>query len=260
MLRQRYAAVIKGSQKNTTVYAFGECMKDLSRPDCDVCFSQCKTQILRCSPFQRGIIGGRLFLDGCYVRYDHYYFFNESLTTEDRTVCGTRDFSGDRSVYKANALELVRNLSLEAPKNDGFYVGSLNRRNVSVYGLAQCWKLVNGSACQRCLAEAVTRIESCTPKEEGRVLNAGCYLRYSTQKFYNNSSNIAPQGNQGELVPLLENISFLSVLVDIYVLLSHFRHKFCPCCSFVLSLCNFIIDCQLPSTTLFFDLYLGLIM
>ncbi|KAK7407236.1 hypothetical protein VNO78_08971 [Psophocarpus tetragonolobus] len=196
--RQRYALVVKGTtENNTTVYAFGECMKDLSKPDCDVCFAKCKTRLLRCSPFQRGIVGGRLFFDGCYLRYDGYNFFNESLSPWDVTVCGSEDFSGNWSVYKANTVELVENLSIEVPKNEGFFVGYVSRRNVTVYGLAQCWKYVNGSACQNCLAEAVTRIDSCAPKQEGKALNAGCYLMYSTHNFYNSSNHNAPQENQG---------------------------------------------------------------
>jgi hypothetical protein len=39
---QRYAAVVNGTG-NTIVYTFGECMKDLSQTDCDLCFAQCKT-------------------------------------------------------------------------------------------------------------------------------------------------------------------------------------------------------------------------
>lgn len=147
-----------------------------------------------------GTRGGRLFFDGCYLRYDDYNFFNESLSDRDTTVCGTSEFSGNRNVYEDNALELVRNLSLLAPKNDGFFVGSVNRNNVSVYGLAQCWESVNGSACKNCLADAVTKIGSCAPREEGRALNAGCYLRYSMQKFYYNSSNDSPAANHGELI------------------------------------------------------------
>lgn len=219
--KQRYGAVVKGTQ-NATVYAFGECMKDLSKPDCDVCFARCKTRVIRCSPLQRGICGGRIFFDGCYLRYDGYNFFNQSLSPQDMTLCGTKDFnfsSGENnnsngSVYWDNTVELVRNLSAEAPKNEGFFVGSVSRRNVTVYGLAQCWKSVNGSLCKKCLAEAVTRIGSCAMKEEGRVLNAGCYLRFSTQNFYDSSSNdIAPLGTQGELVLLLGNFHFLSVVV-----------------------------------------------
>ncbi|XP_057416580.1 cysteine-rich receptor-like protein kinase 3 isoform X2 [Lotus japonicus] len=196
---QRYGAVVNGStqNQNATVYAFGECMKDLSQSDCNACFSQCKIQVVGCLPFQKGIRGGRLFCDGCYLRYDDYSFFGESLGEQDTAVCGASDFGGnDSAVFEANAMDLVRNLSVLAPENDGFFVGVVDRRNVSVYGLAQCWEFVNGTACKQCLADAVTRIDSCAGKEEGRALNSGCFMRYSTKKFYNNStSGDASAGN-----------------------------------------------------------------
>ncbi|GMY35592.1 cysteine-rich receptor-like protein kinase 3 isoform X2 [Fagus crenata] len=174
---QRYAAVVNGT-RNTIVYTFGECMKDLSQSDCDLCFAQCKTQVQMCYR------GGRLFLDGCYIRSDEYNFFNETLDVQDKTVCGTQDFLGNPTVFGAIVRELVRNLGVEAPKKDNFFVRSVNKGKITVYGLAQCWELVNETACERCLANAASNISSCTPKEEGRVLNAGCYMRYSTQKFY----------------------------------------------------------------------------
>ncbi|RDY08667.1 Cysteine-rich receptor-like protein kinase 3, partial [Mucuna pruriens] len=202
---QRHGAVVNGSQ-NATVYAFGECMKDLSQSDCNMCLAQCKTQLLSCLPFQKGTRGGRLFFDGCYLRYDDYNFFYESLGDQDTTVCGTSGSNTNNTnatnstmssrAYKANALELVRNLSELAPKNGGFFVGSVERRNVSVYGLAQCWEFVNGSSCGKCLADAVTRIASCAT-QEGRALNAGCYLRFSAQKFFNNSTDVATPANHG---------------------------------------------------------------
>lgn len=52
----------------SSVYAFGQCLRDLSKSDCDLCFATCKTQILRCLPFQKATRGGRNFLDGCYLR------------------------------------------------------------------------------------------------------------------------------------------------------------------------------------------------
>ncbi|KAK8636703.1 hypothetical protein V6N13_124442 [Hibiscus sabdariffa] len=197
IVRQRYGAVVNGSG-DSKVYAFGECMKDLDQSDCNVCFAQCKAQIVRCLPFQSGTRGGRLFYDGCYLRYDDYNFFGESLSEGDRTVCATKDVVGssNRTRFRANVMELVRNLSVESPKNDGFFVGSMGKEdNVTVYGLAQCWEVVNASACGSCLANAVSRVSSCLPKEEGRVLNAGCYLRYSTHKFYYNSTALPVAGN-----------------------------------------------------------------
>ncbi|KAA3462644.1 cysteine-rich receptor-like protein kinase 3 [Gossypium australe] len=198
IVRQRYAVVVKGSG-DTRVYGFGECMKDLEQGDCNICFAQCKAQIMRCLPFQIGTRGGRLFYDGCYLRYDDYNFFDESLSETDRTVCATKDVGlSNETGFSANVMQLVRNLTVEAPKNDGFFVGSMGKgNNVSVYGLAQCWELVNASACEDCLVNAVSRISSCLPKEEGRVLNAGCYLRYSTNKFYYNSTAPPVDGNRG---------------------------------------------------------------
>lgn len=216
--RQGYGEVVNGSGNNT-VYAFGECMKDLSRSDCNLCFAQCKTQVLRCLPFQRLTRGGRLFYDGCYLRYDDYMFFNESLSPVDRTVCGRNDFVGNRTLFKQNVDELVRTMSLEGPKNDGFFTGSVSRGNLTVYGLAQCWESVSGSSCRNCLAKSVANLTSCPPKDEGRVLNAGCYLRYSTQRFYNNSSPDSSAGNGGKLKRSNSNF-FLNSLLDwiIYIL------------------------------------------
>ncbi|XP_030961107.1 cysteine-rich receptor-like protein kinase 3 [Quercus lobata] len=213
---QRYAAVVNGTG-NTTVYAFGECMKDLTKNDCDLCFARCKTQILRCLPFQRAIRGGRLFYDGCYLRYDDYYFFNEALSVQDKTVCGAQEFVGNGSVFSANVNQLVMNLSVEAPKFDGFSVGFVTKENVTVYGLAQCWEFVNGSDCEYCLANAVSNISSCTPKEEGRVLNTGCYLRYSTEKFYYNSTEPVRNSNQGSklAITLAATSSALALLLVI---------------------------------------------
>lgn len=127
-------------------------------------------------------------------------FFNESLSAVNRTVCGTVDFGGNKALFGDSVDNLVRNLSVEAPKNDGFFVGSLNTTgNLSVYGLAQCWKFVNASACGGCLANAVSQIRSCPSMEDGRVLNSGCYMRYSTSKFYNNSTTDSTPGKRGEL-------------------------------------------------------------
>lgn len=212
---QQYASAV-GRAGNNTVYAFAECMEDLDRIDCDLCIARAKVQILRCSALQQGTRGGRLFYDGCYLRYDDYYFFNESLSPQDTTVCGTEDFGGNQTMFMNNVVELGRNLSLQAPINGGFSVGSVIRGNVSVYGLAQCWKSVNGSECQNCLNNTAVRIDSCPPKKEGRGLNAGCYFMYSTEKFYYN--NTKPfQINEGErrLIILAAVSSTLALLLII---------------------------------------------
>ncbi|KAL5725190.1 hypothetical protein ACHQM5_008360 [Ranunculus cassubicifolius] len=193
---QGYGTIVKGTGNNT-VYALGECMKDLSQRDCDQCFAQCKTNILKCLPFQRAVKGGKNYFDGCFLRYDDYRFFTEIMSPVDKSVCAERDFVGDRKIYGENIKELVRNLSSEASRNNGFFVGELSRGNVSVYGLVQCWETIDKRDCERCLRNASVEIQSCAPKEEGRVVNAGCYMRYSSARFYNNSDTNAAGGGGG---------------------------------------------------------------
>ena len=59
-----------------------------------------------------------------------------------------------------------------------------------VYGVAQCWRLLNQSGCRDCLESARGSVGQCLAKEEGMALNDGCVVRYSMDGFYlSNSSN-----------------------------------------------------------------------
>lgn len=201
---RQYARVVEGAaEANDTVYAFGQCMKDLSRNDCDLCFATCKTQILRCLPFQKATRGGRNYLDGCYLRYDYYDFFGEALSSDDKVICSGNSSVGNHSAISANTRELVETMSIEAPKNGGFLVASVLKGNSSVYGLGQCWESVNMSSCSKCLLEASMKIRSCIPNQEGRVLNSGCYMRYSTNQFYNNNSTTDTARNGGHHIAVI---------------------------------------------------------
>lgn len=81
----------------------------------------------KCSSMTKQLLNG---LDGCYLRYDSYInFSNQSLNPQDISLCQTKYFSG-------------------------CFLGSVSSRNVVVYGLVHCWKIVTGSY----VAKIVTRI------------------------------------------------------------------------------------------------------
>ncbi|CAA6665524.1 unnamed protein product [Spirodela intermedia] len=192
---RRFAWASEGKTRNDSVFAFGECLKDLSRRDCDLCFATCKTLILRCLPFQMATRGEelprRLLSQGSRIRYEDYDFSGEAVSPEDRTACGNVTSGGDHGAFAENALWLVGNLSSAAPENDGFFVGAVEKGDSRVYGLAQCWENVNRSSCRLCLKAAAKAVSSCVPMTEGRAMNSGCYMRYSSAKFYNNSGEDA---------------------------------------------------------------------
>lgn len=78
---------------------------------------------------------------------------------------------------------------LKAPSFRGFASEHETSNGISAYGMANCWKILDPDLCSVCLSEAVASALSCIPSTEARVLNAGCFLRYSDASFAINDSN-----------------------------------------------------------------------
>ena len=106
------------------------------------------------------------------------------------------------SVDEVERVELVRSVGrvfdivarIAVKEGAGFAVGEVE----GVYALAQCWKTLGIDVCRKCLEKAAREVRGCLPNREGRVLNAGCYLRYSTEKFYNKEGEA--ESGSGEYV------------------------------------------------------------
>ncbi|EXB90356.1 Cysteine-rich receptor-like protein kinase 42 [Morus notabilis] len=172
------------------IYAFAQCHDDLSPSDCSACFAASRTMLPKCLPS----VSARIFLDGCFLRYDNYSFHGESVGVDgagdDRDVskCGPPSaVAGDeflRSEFAKKVKDVVGVLAETAAINGGFAVGEDRGGVADVYAMAQCWKTVEKEDCRRCLRAAGDRIGECPPAAEGRAMFAGCYLRYSTERFF----------------------------------------------------------------------------
>lgn len=181
-----------GGAENGTVFAFADCRRDLSKDDCILCVEQCKVELHSCFLSQSLFVGGRVYnnFNGCFLRYDDYRFFGE--ISDDEVLCGGDEFVGNKSFFRESVVELMRSFSVQGAKTDGFLVGSVNKGDFRVYGLVQCWRSLSRTDCGKCLQGLVAKVSSCLPKNEGSVLNSGCYLRYSTHKFYHDSRTSTP--------------------------------------------------------------------
>ncbi|KAI3768771.1 hypothetical protein L2E82_19604 [Cichorium intybus] len=197
-------------------YALIQCHEDLSRTDCLVCYAVSRTALPACLPRT----AGRIFLDGCFLRYDNYSFFQEAVDpATDTKNCSSslpnstwNDFKGGFPEFNQSVVNLVENLTQSAVNNSGFGVMELN----GVYGLAQCWESLTNEECRICLNKAKSEAISCLPSREGRSMNAGCFFRYSTEKFYDNDPQ-ADGGSSGLSSPgakvavVLAGIAFLMI-------------------------------------------------
>ncbi|KAL5700354.1 Cell division control protein 2 [Ranunculus cassubicifolius] len=168
-------------------YGLAQCYGDLTLADCVLCWSEIHKKLPECFPYN----SGRIYLDGCFMRLQNYSFFEEFKGVEDKILCGNttqKDLSFQDSTRKA-----LFDATLDAPSNGGFAkpVVSVSGRDESVYVLANCWKTVNGSACKACLDEAAASAMTCLPWSEGRVMNTGCFLRYSDIDFLNHPQSIS---------------------------------------------------------------------
>ncbi|KAK8653291.1 hypothetical protein V6N13_127299 [Hibiscus sabdariffa] len=168
------------------IYALAQCHRDLSQTECLLCFAVSRTKIPRCLPFN----SARIFLDGCFLRYENYSFYRESVSSSlDQVVCSSDDVAkaGEDSSTKRVGLfgkkvgYAVSRVTKIALRDGGFGALAVD----GVFALAQCWESVPFEGCRECLQKAAMAVKGCLPKAEGRGLNTGCYLRYSTEKFFN---------------------------------------------------------------------------
>ncbi|TQD89750.1 hypothetical protein C1H46_024744 [Malus baccata] len=54
-----------------------------------------------------------------------------------------------------------------------------------------------GLEWRSCLEKGSKAAMGCAPSKEGRALNAECYLRYSTEKFYNDAGGAEQVADHG---------------------------------------------------------------
>ncbi|CAO2183691.1 unnamed protein product [Urochloa humidicola] len=186
-LEQKGWGITSVGQDPITFYALVQCLEDLSKVDCTLCYSEIRSLLPKCYPE----IGGRIYLDGCFMRYANYSFFDEVMDSLDMSMCSSSNHSSDQRGFSSAVNTVLSNAtSLAVKSNKGFAVSSVSRTpKVSAYALAQCWENLNTSSCAACLSAAAVSVAKCAPAEEGRALFAGCFIRYSTAPFWNSEDS-----------------------------------------------------------------------
>lgn len=163
-------------------YGFAQCYGDLSLFDCLLCYAEARVVLPQCYPYN----GGRVFLDGCFLRAQNYSFYEEFTGPNDKAICGNSTQMGTR--FQDTAKKAVVDTAAAAVRNGGYAKAEVKvsaSGNESVYVLADCWKILNSSSCRACLENASASMVGCLPWSEGRAINTGCFMRYSDKDFLN---------------------------------------------------------------------------
>ncbi|KAJ8549897.1 hypothetical protein K7X08_033604 [Anisodus acutangulus] len=189
------------------IYVLAQCMDDLSKEDCAICFSAIKTQLPGCFPHN----SGRVFLDGCFMRFENYSFFYESSSPHDVKRCSDAvNLKNDR--FRDVATKVVKDVVNMAPIHGGYAEGQRKAHGLAVYGMANCWNTLDEKSCADCLLNASTTVLDCLPSIEARSLSVGCYFRYSEYESSDGSSFLLTTKG-----PIFMYLAFILVAVGVCI-------------------------------------------
>jgi hypothetical protein len=174
--RSGFGAASSGAGADA-VYGLGQCLAYVSPTDCQLCYATSRVKLPHCLPAN----AGRIYLDGCFLRYGPESFAAAAADAGDTAVCSNDTAPAPARGFAASAAALLRNVTAAAGERHYAAAGG-----AGAYAAAQCWRSLNASACAACVASARDRVLSrCLPAAaEGYGLNAGCVVRYSTRPFY----------------------------------------------------------------------------
>ncbi|XP_050276604.1 cysteine-rich receptor-like protein kinase 2 [Quercus robur] len=204
-----FGVAVTGSGPDTN-YGLGQCYGDLSLPDCELCYAEARTALPQCFPHT----SGRIYFDGCFLRSENYSFFEEYTGPGDSSVCGNT--TRKNSTFEESVKKALSSAVVAAPhlKSHAIAQEAVPRAvNESAYALADCWRTLNASSCKVCLENASASILECLPWSEGRVLNTGCFMRYSDKDFLN--KELGTQSSKGRTTVIIVSIVSSLVLVVI---------------------------------------------
>ena len=75
-------------------------------------------------------------------------------------------------------------------------IGKGEGRVEAVCAVAQCWKKLMPDSCRKCLTNAALEVSMCAPTSKGTAMNVGCYLRYSTENFSRNVTELPKESGK----------------------------------------------------------------
>ncbi|OMP06229.1 hypothetical protein CCACVL1_01668 [Corchorus capsularis] len=168
------------------VFGLGQCYQDIRGTGCKYCLGIGKERLETCLPAN----SGRIYLDGCFLRYDNYKFYNESIDPKyDVATCGSPSDALSNDTYMVQEFDskldqAITNLIDITTERKGNGTVEIKGGLITIHAGAQCWKAISDESCKECLTKAGEKIKKCAPAAEGRAAFTGCALRYSTNRFY----------------------------------------------------------------------------
>ncbi|KAH0454851.1 hypothetical protein IEQ34_016775 [Dendrobium chrysotoxum] len=166
-----------------TIYGLTRCRGDISRETCSSCILEATNKIQTICPSSAE---ARIWYEYCFVRYDSNNFLGQPDTSYTR-----RWYSSRIATHPADFEQAVEELmgqvkAAAATSENKFGRGERNllKSNMTIYGMAQCTRDLQESACNQCLDKALEAILGIYKYHLGvYVISTSCVMRYEINPF-----------------------------------------------------------------------------
>ncbi|KAI0498290.1 hypothetical protein KFK09_021531 [Dendrobium nobile] len=166
-----------------TIYGLTRCRGDISRLTCSACILEAANKIRTICPFSAE---ARIWYEYCFIHYDSKNFLGQSDTSYTNSWFSS-PLKTDPTYFNQAVVGLMGELKVAAAtRDDKFGRGERNilKSNMTIYGMAQCTRDLQESACKQCLEKASETIFGPCKSHLGcYVINTSCVLRYEIYHF-----------------------------------------------------------------------------
>ncbi|XP_076927407.1 cysteine-rich receptor-like protein kinase 2 isoform X1 [Bidens hawaiensis] len=195
--RARYA-VARTLLTGESVWGLAVCRGYVSTAECVACFNYAVAQLKVCGRAN----GAHAFYNDCDVRYENFNFYANANIRAGVVICGNTT-SPQQANFRKTVEGLISDLRTAAPRTSDYYAASTRpvaNSNHTVYAIAQCNLNLSQSVCQECLNSRYSSLDSCLPVTNGRAIDNGCFMRYSSTRFFelNQTTDITPFLGDGD--------------------------------------------------------------
>ncbi|KAH9302291.1 hypothetical protein KI387_013874, partial [Taxus chinensis] len=183
-------------QSPNQVYGLLQCIGNISAEKCATCSVEANNSLHEVCD---GDIGGRVWMDYCFLRYDNSNFIS-TLDTDMVLLANVNELTSNTENFSSTTSSLLSNLSNKAydSVNNGFAQGSANyTRSQTVYGVVQCLRDLSVKDCRTCLFTARQQLQQCCSRNQGgQALLGSCTVRYEIYPFFDSTgSSSSPEGS-----------------------------------------------------------------
>ncbi|CAK9135450.1 unnamed protein product [Ilex paraguariensis] len=155
------------------------CRGDVNASTCQNCVTSAGKEISRVCPSNKTTI---IWYDFCMIRYSDINFFGEQQSQPRLILYNSQGINSTEDPQNSAAENFIQLLISDSLLTDKLYTAnSLPNGNQDRYGMVQCTRDINKTACGACLKQLVLSIPQ--GSVGWRILGASCYIRYEQYNF-----------------------------------------------------------------------------